>query len=189
MANAMFPTDFNNSNLIGWLRSGDIPPMPIRLTTGAYAHSSGQCAVTVNSPVAGQVIQSSVCSPAGGLDVNLERRTPLLMITAPDSGALTLSFTSGVRSVGLFAAMLAPVGTDYEATLGIRLQGNNGFDDMPPVAGVTDHVCLPGDFTTAAFLSAGVDAGERIDAIRIRIASNGGPVGKLAIGWIYHWMQ
>ncbi|MPM75826.1 hypothetical protein SDC9_122820 [bioreactor metagenome] len=162
--------------------------MPIALLPGAYAHSTGQCAITVNSPTMGQVMQSSVCSPAGGLDLNLERRTPLLVITAPSTGALTLDFTTGVRSIGLFAALLAPVGTPYEATLGVRLAGEPDFVDMPPVAGMSDHVCLPGDSTTAAFLSAGVDAGERIEAIRVQLNCDE-PSGKLAIGWLYHWMN
>ncbi|QIL83541.1 hypothetical protein G7047_29060 [Diaphorobacter sp. HDW4A] len=188
MANTMFPTDFNDSHVIGWLQTGDIPPQPTRLTTGAYPHSSGRCAVTVTSPFAGQVMQCSVCSPAIGLDLNLERRTPILMLTAPDAGPLTLSFSPGVRSVGLFAALLALVGTPYEATLAIRLQGSTDFEDMPPVSGVSDHVCLPGEMTTAAFLSAGVSPMERIEAIRVNVHSDVA-MGRMAVGWIYHWMS
>ena len=188
MAQTLYPTEFNDCNLIGWLHSGDIPPTPIRLSQGAYAHSSGQFSVTVTSPVPGQVMQCSVCSPSGGLDLNLERRTPLLMLTAPDSGPLTLSFAPGVRSVGLFAGLQAIAGTPYEATLGIRLRGANSFDDLPPVQGMSDHTCLPGESTTAAFLSASVPPEDRIEAIRVQVRSDIA-IGKLAIGWIYHWMN
>ena len=188
MANTLFPTEFNNSHVIGWLKPGDLPPTATRLTPGAYAHSSGQCAITVTSPLAGQVMQCSVCSPAGGLDLNLERRTPILMLTAPDAGPLTLSFAPGVRSVGLFVGLQALVGTPYEATLSIRLAGSAVFTDMPPVSGTSDHVCLPGETTTAAFLSAGVSPMERIEAIRVQVRSDVA-MGRMAVGWIYHWMN
>ncbi|MBF5003071.1 hypothetical protein [Diaphorobacter caeni] len=188
MAHTMYPTEFNDSNVIGWLRPGDQPPMKPLLGPGAYPHSSGQCAVTLTSPVPTQVMQCSVCSPAGGLNLNLERRTPILTLTAPDAGPLTLSFSPGVRSVGLFAGLQALVGTPYEAMLSIRLAGSTVFEDMPPVSGTSDHVCLPGEMTSAAFLSAGVSPMERIESIRVQVRCDSA-MGRMAIGWVYHWMR
>lgn len=188
MPHAMYPTDFNNSPMFGWLRPDDVPPVNADFDRDAYPHSGKQCAATVIEPVEGQVLRCSVCSSAIGYDLNLEKKTPLLVLNAPELGPLTIEFTPGVRSVGLFVALQAPVGTRYEASLSVRNQWSADFEDMPAIEGFCDHVCLPGDWTNAAFLSASVDSGERIEAIRIRVDCDI-PTGGMAIGWLYHWMS
>ena len=120
MANAMFPTDFNNSNLIGWLRSGDIPPMPIRLTTGAYAHSSGPGAEWFRDIDAADSLQlfgprRSITPPAAGERVVLVGdETSIALAAALNAHGVELSSVFETRHPEVLPQVLDHFGLSAE---------------------------------------------------------------------------